>query len=317
MHRSLRLLIVAACNSKSAAPTNNPPGKALSSASISAAATSAAPTSKPSTPAPTAMTKDELADFQKHIKAGWALQKQEKWADAVPEFEAALKVNPTDPRALAELGWSAMNAGDFKKARTADKEAVQVAIDPIVKAQALFNLGLVQEKTGDKDGALKSFIASLALRPNKTVEQEVGKLGASPTAKAVWCAPDKKPCDCMDADPNDQDFQCQEVTKPAPPVKGWHVYRTRTTIHWFDDDYLLDERNQLVALIGETFQRPHEEDSIQVVKADGADDRRPPGPPARDVAGRGFAPRRRGSWRPGDRGGYEHELAARDDLRRR
>jgi tetratricopeptide (TPR) repeat protein len=202
------------------------------------------------------------------MKAGWALEKSEKWADSVPEFEAALKAIPSAPRALGELGWSAMNAGDLAKARKADEEAVLLALDPIVKAQGLYNLGVVQEKTGDKDGALRSFLASLQLRPNKTVEAEVGKLGASPTAKPVWCSPGKKPCDCLGGDPGDgSDFECQEVTNPAPPVTGWHVYHTHHDM-WFDDDYLLDERGQLVAVIAETFQRPHESDSIQLVKAE-------------------------------------------------
>jgi tetratricopeptide (TPR) repeat protein len=203
------------------------------------------------------------------MKAGWALQKQSKWADSVPEFEAALKAIPGDQHALGELGWSAMNAGDFKKARKADNEAIQAAIDPVVKAQGLFNLGVVQEKSGDKDGALKSFLASLQLRPNKTVEAEVGKLGASPAAKPAWCAAGQKPCDCVEMEAmgdTSPDYQCAEVTDPAPPVKGWHVYHMSEM--GLTHDYLLDEKNQLVAEIAEDFEHGHHEESVSLEKAE-------------------------------------------------
>src|SRR4051812_43399336 len=81
---------------------------------------------KPIKPPP---TRDQLAEYKKHLKAGWALQKAKQWAQAVIEFEAAAKVLDGDQRALAELGWSAMNAGDFVKARKADEQAVQVSVD--------------------------------------------------------------------------------------------------------------------------------------------------------------------------------------------
>lgn len=71
-------------------------------------------------------TAAQRADYKKHMKAGWALQNKQKWAEAVVEFEAALAAVEADQRAFAELGFSAMNAGDFKKARRADEQAVQV-----------------------------------------------------------------------------------------------------------------------------------------------------------------------------------------------
>src|SRR2546423_725848 len=95
---------------------------------------------------------EQRAAYKQHMKAGWKAQKDEKWADAVPEFESAAKAIDGDQRALSELGFSAMNAGDFPKARKADLEAVRVAVDPKVKAASLYNLGVVQEKSGDKDG---------------------------------------------------------------------------------------------------------------------------------------------------------------------
>src|SRR4051812_44219542 len=83
-----------------------------------APAGSAAPVDKPAVtqpakPARKPPTKDQLAEFKNRMKQGWALQKDKKWGEAVAQFESALEILPGDQRALAELGWSAMNAGDF------------------------------------------------------------------------------------------------------------------------------------------------------------------------------------------------------------
>src|SRR5262245_17860580 len=93
------------------------------------------PADKPVAPKPakTPPTKEQRTEYKKHMKAGWAAQKAEKWADAVPEFEAALKAIDGDQRALTELGWSAQNDGDFVKARKVDDQAIRVAVDKNVK----------------------------------------------------------------------------------------------------------------------------------------------------------------------------------------
>lgn len=218
------------------------------------------------------LTKDQIAELKKRMKAGWAKQKDNKWVEAVIEFEAALLAAPQDQRALAELGWSAMNAGDFPKARKADEQAVKVAVDKKVKASALYNLGLVQEKTGDKDGALKSYLASLALRPNKTVEQAVGRLGATPDKPPPFCAAGKKPCDCVLADAFDEmqldQSKCEEVPSKIPS-KGWKAYKvTSDAFYGSDYTYVLDEANQLVDVIDGTSERGRTMEHIKLIKAD-------------------------------------------------
>ena len=200
-------------------------------------------------------TKQQIADYRKHVKAGWALQKTSKWAEAIPEFEKALVAIDGDQRALTELGFSAMNAGDFTKARRADEQAIQVAVDKKVKAMALYNLGLVQEKTNDSAGALRSYVASLALRPNKTVEKAVGRLGTSPVADEPFCAKGKKPCDCAlaygfgDYENADHPPTCEEAKDITIPVPGFHAYHIARLYHMEDWYYLLDEHDQLVATV--------------------------------------------------------------------
>jgi hypothetical protein len=209
----------------------------------------AAPAAKPKRPPP---TRAQKADYRMHMKAGWKRQKAKAWGEAVPEFEAALVAIPLEQRALSELGWSAMNAGDFPRARSADEASIAVAVDKNVKAAGYYNLGLVQQKTGDSAGALKSFLASIALRPNKTVQDAVARLGGAAAADPAGCEAGKSPCECAEqasvgVDPDDA--TCTEGTPPAG-APGFHVWRlaSKTGTNWYE--YLFDDTNQYVAGLG-------------------------------------------------------------------
>ena len=253
MKLALMVVVVAACGPPSDAPpaTGSDSGSAKPAVAVVA---DAAAKPKADAHKVTPPTKEQIADYRKHIKMGWALQKSSKWAEAVPEFEKALVALDGDQRALTELGFSAMNAGDFAKARKADEQAVQVAVDHKIKAMALYNLGLVQEKTNNTAAALRSYVASLALRPNKTVERAVGRLGTSPEAAPPFCAKGAKPCDCAlafgfgDLD-TDRPPTCEEAKDIAVPVPGFHVYHIARVFHAEDWYYLLDEHDQLVATV--------------------------------------------------------------------
>jgi hypothetical protein len=257
MKLALLVVVVAACGSKSDAPPATGSGSGSAKQSVAVAVDAGTPAkAKTAAHKVTPPTKQQIADYRKHVKAGWALQKASKWAEAIPEFEQALVAIDGDQRALTELGFSAMNAGDFAKARRADEQAIQVAADKKVKAMALYNLGLVQEKTNDKAGALRSYVASLALRPNKTVERAVGRLGTLPEATPPFCAKGAKPCDCALAYGFDDDFQnpdnpptCEEAKDIAVPVPGFHVYKIARVFHMEDWSYLLDEHDQYVATV--------------------------------------------------------------------
>jgi hypothetical protein len=193
-------------------------------------------------PAP---TKDQLKSGRKHMKAGWAAQRAKKWADATKEFEAALKDLDGDPRALSELGWSAMNAGDYAKAKNADEAAIRVATDPKVKAASLYNLGLVQERLEDHDGALRAMVESLALRPNKVVGEEAAKLGATPGAPPPPFCPGKKPiCDCLVAQFPDDAATCAPAELKSP-VKAWNLYTVKS--YKFESTYLVDDHKEMLA----------------------------------------------------------------------
>jgi Tfp pilus assembly protein PilF len=197
-------------------------------------------------------TTEQKAELKARMKTGWAAQKDKEWAKAVTEFEAALVAVPGEPRALAELGWSAMNAGDFKKARTADEQAIAVAVDKKVKAAGYFNLGTVQEKTGDKDGALKSYVASLALRPNKTVMAAVGKLGTDPAAGNAkpLCAAGAPPCDCLKANfaTPDMNSDIAKCTSEPASIAGFKIWKLDSDDTWSATyTYLFDDAGRYVA----------------------------------------------------------------------
>src|SRR3569833_2771522 len=164
-------------------------------------------------------TKAQLKSGRKHMKAGWAAQRAKKWADATKEFEAALKDLDGDARALSELGWSAMNAGDFAKA---------------------------------KNGALRSMVESLALRPNQTVGEEAAKLGAKPGAPPPpFCAGDKPICTCLiDAFPDDQ-ATCEPATDLKSPVKGWSFYKVKD-FRWESTYLVEDKTKEMLVELGST-----------------------------------------------------------------
>jgi hypothetical protein len=71
-----------------------------------------------------------------------------------------------------------MLAGDLAVARKADMLAVGRTTSDKLKATALFNLGTVEENSGDKLAARLSYEASLALAPNPAVKAALDKLGS-------------------------------------------------------------------------------------------------------------------------------------------
>ncbi|HEY0250601.1 MAG TPA: tetratricopeptide repeat protein [Kofleriaceae bacterium] len=214
---------------------------------------------------PDKLTRDQAKAMRSHMKAGWAAQHEKRWADATKEFEAALKVLDGDARALSELGWSAMNAGDFAKAKLADEAAVRAAVDPKVEAASLYNLGLVQERLGDTLGALRSLTRSVALRPNKTVGDELAKLGGKPDAPPPFCGKDEKICDCLASEFFGEIATCEADAQAKPPVASWQVFAVKGTRD-SEATYLVDEHRNLVTQLAGTYWHGANTESQEVGK---------------------------------------------------
>lgn len=245
-------LAVVACGKKSSTPAAGSGSGSAPPAAVAPAApaTPAAP-AKPVDPPPAAvkskptpLTKEARAEYRKRLQAGRTLAKAAKWPEAIAELEAALVAIPGDDRALAELSFAAMSAGDADKARKAGRQAVLAATEPKIKAAALYNLGRVEEaKAPDKAAAL--YKESLALRPNAIVSKRLADLSVrgSFAPQPPPCAtpmPEAALCGCLVATVAEEldgaDGQCEVA---ATAVDGFKTVSYDTSG--------IGERNVMVA----------------------------------------------------------------------
>jgi hypothetical protein len=118
---------------------------------------------------------DPKADYAAHMKAGDAAENGSKWDACLTEFEAALVAKPGDPRALAEVGFCALQAGKAARAKEASEAAILSNGDAAVRASAMFNLSMAVEKD-DPFAAASLYLWSYMLRPNATVDARLTKL---------------------------------------------------------------------------------------------------------------------------------------------
>ena len=213
------LVLAAACGKDKPASDQPPkpapkPAVALDAAAAGGGGAAVAPPAKAKArPAakPAPVTREARATYRKQLDAGRKLARATKWPEAIAAFEAALVAVPGDDRALSELSFAAMNAGDALKARDAGRRAVLAATEAKVKAAALYNLGRVEEPT-QPSAAAALYRQSLALRPNKTVEKRLADLGKALPATA---APEALPCTAPVT--RDALCQCLGETSELPP----------------------------------------------------------------------------------------------------
>lgn len=181
----------------------------------------------PRPPPPVPVTREARAEYKRRLLAGRKAAKAARWPQAITELEAALAAIPGDERALSELSWAALSAGDFERARIAGHLSVRAATDPAVKAASLYNLGRVEEATGHAAEAAARYRESLALRPNRTVEERLAGLGAAGALAdaALPCAtpmPEARLCACLNASggPEDAaDAACALQLTDVPELK--------------------------------------------------------------------------------------------------
>ncbi len=211
---------------EAAAKSSGPAAPVAAPGDAAAPATEAK--AKPQPPAPP--TKAVRRDFRGRMKQGRDLEKQGKHAEAMAEFEAALKLVPNNPRALSELGWAAFKANHLTRSIEASRTAVNGETDPRVAAASLYNLGRALEAKGDRAGALAAYEESLDRRPSQTVLDRFQTLGGKLMiwARAPGCGASpvtqEALCDCFKrqgADPEEpeQEIRCEL----ADPVDGFQL----------------------------------------------------------------------------------------------
>jgi tetratricopeptide (TPR) repeat protein len=126
--------------------------------------------------------------YRRALRRGRELAQQGDAPGAVAAFQEALAARPDDARALSELSWAALGAGDLGLAARSAQRSIDLATEPRVQAASLYNLGRIREEQGDPAAALEAYRRSLALRPNRTVERRVLAL-AAPAGSAWTDAP--------------------------------------------------------------------------------------------------------------------------------
>ncbi len=114
---------------------------------------------------------------------------------AVTSFQAALDARPKDPRALAELSWASLLAGDFPAAARAANLATYYTQDPRLQAMAYYNLGRAEEALGATADAEAAYAASLDLRDNPELRARLKHLAPALLAPHRLAGPFAKPED--------------------------------------------------------------------------------------------------------------------------
>jgi hypothetical protein len=133
-----------------------------------------------------AKPKLSAADQKKYkalLDKGRKLEDAKKYDEAFAAFNEALAVASDDPTVLAEMGWTAYLKKDYDSAETYTRRALANQSTPNIRGAAFYNLGLAQEKKGDRAGAIKSYIESLKARWNTTVRAALSKLDPAALAE--------------------------------------------------------------------------------------------------------------------------------------
>ena len=122
----------------------------------------------------TRLTPEERRLLRTKLAEGRTLGKAGKWSEAVKTFENVPE-RARDGALLSELCFAAYKDGQFHKADDSCKIARGVVHDPVLRAQVLYNAGLVEEAEGDWAAAARLHAESLSLRSNATVAKHLGE----------------------------------------------------------------------------------------------------------------------------------------------
>lgn len=168
----LALALCVACGSKGSKDQEEP------LAAPAKTATDAAPAAKKGKVREAEAPKLDPVAYKAELDRGRVLEGKNDHEGAIAAFQKALVAMPGDASALSELSWAAFQKGDLALAKDAGFRAVASARKDQLEAAALYNLGRVAEKEGDKTGAIALYRRSLDLRSNRIVRNRIAALGA-------------------------------------------------------------------------------------------------------------------------------------------
>jgi hypothetical protein len=144
--------------------------------------TAQAEASAPSTPelAPTVPTiRADPAAAQKALVRGRAFAAQAEWSKAEAQLTSAASSDPSDPVIAGELVWAALHARDVETARTAADASLALPSSGGLRAQLLFNAGLVAQARDLEADAARLYRESLTLRKNASVTAQLATIGVT------------------------------------------------------------------------------------------------------------------------------------------
>ncbi|MFV8752287.1 tetratricopeptide repeat protein [Nannocystaceae bacterium ST9] len=128
--------------------------------------------------------------FRSKLDEGRKLTKEGKHEAGIKLYHEALAIEPSNPAALAELGWAALQANQLDLAQGATSQALIFSRKADQQGMILYNLGRVAEARSQTDDAIAHYRESLARRPNATVQKRLddllaGAVGVAPPSEGL------------------------------------------------------------------------------------------------------------------------------------
>jgi Tfp pilus assembly protein PilF len=111
-----------------------------------------------------ALSSDQAEIVQSHNNLGVLYLGEGKFADALPEFTAAIAIDPSEQNSYIGRGTVEMQTMNVDAAITDFVKAAQIAPSPL----ALYWLGQAFERKGDTQQAVRAYAAALQLAPGMT-----------------------------------------------------------------------------------------------------------------------------------------------------
>jgi len=115
------------------------------------------------------------ANMQSYFQLGMIHLRQKAYPEAISAFRKATELGPDFPDGYFNLGYVYAVSGEYAKAE--EMYARVVGLSPAYLDEALFNLGIVQEKQGKVKESIESLERAVAVNPgNKPAERFLAKL---------------------------------------------------------------------------------------------------------------------------------------------
>jgi tetratricopeptide (TPR) repeat protein len=123
-----------------------------------------------------------LNSASRHFESGERAYQEKRYANALEEFNKAQMITPSDPVLLTDIGYVYYDMGQIQMAHEYFIKALELAPSPsdathgLRLPNALYGLGLVYNKMGDKDKAIKHFKKYIKTEPSGYYSRSAKKL---------------------------------------------------------------------------------------------------------------------------------------------